>query len=188
MPYDIGHAPCLADNRLSFGICMPDIRRRACLGDMVLGVSGARILRGRLIHAFAVSAILGPEYYSAAQYAHRCDCLYAPGPDGRPVHKGAQFSKHHLTEEHRQTDVGGNWQNARVLLAEAEAFRYFGKTGTAEAFAAYPGLSAALPRLRRMRWRLTLREKPALYREASALFAELIERFPPGVNGPPSEG
>lgn len=141
---DRGGAPCAPeplpgqDALLSLAICKPAVRRTACPGDRIVGLT-SRILEQRdgypplsVIYLATVEAVLDATAYYAAEssYRQRPDCIYRYVPDsGALVHTGETGL--HADPRHRRRDLGreGLYENARILLCRE--FHYFGPAALA---------------------------------------------------------
>jgi Nucleotide modification associated domain 2 len=125
--YDHGSAPCAQDDILSLAVCKPMLRKNAVVGDWIFGFGAVDKYQARLLAIYRVTKILPPHvYYTDPQYAHRRDCIYEEGPDGKPdIKPNANY--HREDYQNLLYDVGENWENAYVLLSTD--FRYLGIKG-----------------------------------------------------------
>jgi hypothetical protein len=132
---DNGGAPCVQDGILTQAICIPEIRytdkngRRipAQNGDILVGIGGENIGKGRLIYVAKITKVIGPgsDHYDDPANRDRRDCVYKRGKNGEPVHRGPAWNHYKKNVKiRRPKDVGRNWQNARVLISTD--FRYLG--------------------------------------------------------------
>jgi hypothetical protein len=123
MTTDNGGAPCVQGGLLSLAICKPMIRRKAKVGDWVIGLGGMKLGEG-IIYVARVTGTAGSEYYQVREFARRPDCIYHFRDDGLARKQSAAY---HKNPANLATDLGTGpeYRNARVLLSLD--FRYFGK-------------------------------------------------------------
>ncbi len=183
---DRGGAPCAPPSvageaaLLTLSICKPAIRRRAKVGDRLLGLtSRALVLREgypacSVIYAARVSRVLdfGTYYAADSPFQQRPDCVYRLDEEGTLPHTGR--TRLHAEPAYAARDVGRAplYRNARTLLCED--FRYFG----AEAVP----ISARWPGLRRVAESLgqghrVFTEEDPESEELDRLFASLWRRM-----------
>lgn len=139
--YDVGFAPNPFHGVCTLATCRPDIRRRAAIGDWLVGTASAQKQRGgHLVYAMEVTdALTFEEYWSDSRYAHKRanlrgsrkaqhgDNIYHREIDGEWQQENSRHSKADGTVEpaHLAKDTGTN----RVLIGTN--FVYFGGSGPA---------------------------------------------------------
>lgn len=123
MTTDNGGAPCVMNSLLSLAICKPMIRRKAKVGDWIIGLGGKNLGEG-IIYVAHVTCTAGGEYYQDRRFARRPDCIYHCRDGGLTRKKSAAY---HENPANVATDLGTGpeYRNARVLLSSD--FLYFGK-------------------------------------------------------------
>lgn len=143
---DNGGAPHVRDGLLSLAICKPMIRRSAEPGDLILGFAANGLWDdNRLIYAARITETVRDGAYFSPAFAHRGDCIYERRGDRFVWREGADY--HGPADlPHDLGDVP-DYPRANVLLSSA--FRYFGKTGSAEYKTRYPNIRVAVENLGR---------------------------------------
>jgi hypothetical protein len=179
---DNGGAPCVHRGRLSLAICKPEIRRRAQLGDLIVGIGG-RDLGGRLIYLAVVTGKLeGGGYYDSPEYAGRPDRIYRRGADGTAELVPKPRFHNDLKSPQLAHDVGADFQRAYVLLSDD--FRYFGGKGTTEFRITHPAVGALADSMRRGH---RVNFSPEVSTQLLALKEHLWARFPQKKSGQPTQ-
>ena len=139
--YDVGFAPNPFHGVCTLGTCRPDIRRRARIGDWLLGTGSAERNRGgQLVYAMEVTEALDfDSYWSDPRFTHKRadlhgsrkvqhgDNIYHRDQGGVWTQENSRHSKADGSVEvaHLEKDT----KTDRVLLSEN--FVYFGGEGPA---------------------------------------------------------
>jgi hypothetical protein len=117
--YDGGFAPCIAEGTCTLACCKPVIRRKAKVGDWVLGTTPAKRGAGRMVYLMRVDALLTfADYWRDLRLAGRDDNIYQPLGNGR--YKQKKNAWHGCGTQRR--DLRGK----QVLVSKS--FVYFGKS------------------------------------------------------------
>lgn len=139
--YDVGFAPNPYAGYCSLATCRSDIRRRAQVGDWILGTGSAEKRRaGQLVYAMEISETLDFDtYWRDPRFLHKQanlrgsrkvqhgDNIYHRDADGAWLQTNSRHSKADGSLEPRH--VENDTKTDRVLLAER--FVYFGGDGPA---------------------------------------------------------
>ena len=149
---DTGQAPCVQDGLLTLAICKPMLRASARAGDLILGFGAnhmdypSRATDNHLIYIARIDQkLFGREYYGAAEYADRMDCIYEPVGAGFRWRAGARCHG----PEHLDHDLGPGPDHSRAVVLASRDFRYFGRDGTSDYKIRFPAVKDAVERLGR---------------------------------------
>src|SRR5712692_4293227 len=120
---DTGRAPSVDGGLLTLAICKPEIRRKAEVGDWIIGFA-PKALGWKLSYLAKVTAKLkGSQYYGSQEYKERSDNIYEISPVG-----GFSLRDNHVHDDGNiASDVGTSedgWKNAWVLVSKKSW--YFG--------------------------------------------------------------
>lgn len=119
MRYDGGFAPCIAERIYTLACCKPVIRRKAKVGDWVLGTTRAKRGAGRMVYLMRVDSLLTfADYWRDRRSAGRNDNIYQPLGNGR--YKQKKNAWHGCGTQRR--DLSGK----HVLVSKC--FVYFGES------------------------------------------------------------
>lgn len=139
--YDVGFAPNPFHGTCTLGTCRSDIRRRAKLGDWLVGTGSAQKQRGgRLVYAMEVTGAVDFDAYwhdpafvhkraelRGSRKAQHGDNIYHRNTDGDWLQENSRHSKADGTVE--PAHVAKDTKTDRVLLSDN--FVYFGADGPA---------------------------------------------------------
>ena len=110
MTDNLGMAPCDHESKLSLALCKPEIRKKAVVGDYVIGnFSKTLRLGNRAWWLGRVSEVPTlREFYT--EYGHRPDAIYRVEADGELIHKGGNFHNYGNDKDNQQRkDKGGEF-------------------------------------------------------------------------------
>lgn len=180
--WDTGFAPNPFHGFCTLACCKPEIRRRAAVGDLIIGMTSRS---ERIVYAMQVSAVIGfADYWTGVRYAvkrpvmnsphlsDRCgDNIYEPTAIGefRQLHSRHSNADGSEKVQHKERDLGG------VHVLVADRFVYFGGEGPS-----VPAELGFLEIARGHRCRFTP--------EQIAKVTRWFGRQPPGLHGEPALG
>jgi hypothetical protein len=118
--HDMGFAPNPFHGICSLAACKPRIRKRAQLGDYVIGTGTAkRKLRGRLVHLMKVSNIIGfDEYWEDSKFARKRAVMNGSFVQryGDNIYHRDQLTGAWIQEDSFHSQVGGKPDPDNLLL------------------------------------------------------------------------
>jgi hypothetical protein len=143
-----GGAPCVKDGLLTLAICKPMIRRRARIGDLLIGVAANGLFAdNRLVYVARVTERLADgEYFRKAHYRGRPDCIYKWANEKFEPKAGAIY---HGSQGDMDHDIGESPGYQRACTLISDQFCYFGTEGTADYRRAFPNFANVIDRLGR---------------------------------------
>ncbi|MBL9067716.1 MAG: hypothetical protein JNN10_15630 [Sphingopyxis sp.] len=116
MVSDDGVAPCTDDDLLTLATCKPVIRRKARVGDWVVGYNPSSIGSNLVVWAGRVHEKMDPIAYEK-EYRGRKDAAYRTSSNGKPE----RVYDYHMDDRDMAKDL-----SADVLIFDRAATWYFG--------------------------------------------------------------
>jgi hypothetical protein len=118
--HDMGFAPNPFHGICSLAACKPRIRKRAQLGDYIIGTGTAkRKLRGRLVHLMKVSNIIGfDEYWADSKFVRKRAVMNGSLVQryGDNIYHRNQLTGVWIQEDSFHSQVGGKPDPDNLLL------------------------------------------------------------------------
>lgn len=186
---DDGAAPNPYYGYCTLAICKPYIRRKANIGDWIIGTGNKKVGNNKLVYAMKVREYMNfnqyfdddrfknkkPDLNSQDKYAHLGDNIYKPTRDGFEQLPSVHSNGKEENIDNKKHDLGKNLkENNRLLISEE--FYYFGDN------------AIELPlNLKQIIKRGQWHKSTSIGKSKIEEFEKFIKKFTKGVNGNPND-